>query len=134
MDERRIQSNGTQVVAAVIRRDNLYLLCQRPEGKRHSLLWEFPGGKVEPGESIFEATKRELAEELGVTAMGVGTVLLSSVDPASGYSINFVDVTIAGEPHAIEHADLKWVSLPEARNLLLAPSDRAFVEHMTRLE
>ena len=55
-----------RVLATVIRRDGRLLVCQRPSHKRHGGLWEFPGGKVEPGESDLAASRRELAEELGV--------------------------------------------------------------------
>jgi 8-oxo-dGTP pyrophosphatase MutT (NUDIX family) len=53
------------VLAAVIRRQDRYLVCRRPAHKRHGGLWEFPGGKLEPGETLLEAARRELREELG---------------------------------------------------------------------
>jgi 8-oxo-dGTP diphosphatase len=57
------------VVAAVIECDGQVLIGQRPAGKRHGLKWEFPGGKVEPGEAPEEALRRELEEELGIQAV-----------------------------------------------------------------
>ena len=60
------------VVAAVISRGNLYLLCQRPAGKPHAGLWEFPGGKVRDGETYAAALERELSEELGLRVASVG--------------------------------------------------------------
>ena len=59
----------TTVVAAVIERDGQVLIGQRPAGKRHGLKWEFPGGKVEPGEAAEAALRRELEEELGIQAV-----------------------------------------------------------------
>ena len=59
----------TTVVAAVIERDGQVLIGQRPAGKRHGLKWEFPGGKVEPGEAPEDALRRELEEELGIQAV-----------------------------------------------------------------
>ena len=56
------------VVAAVIERDGMILICQRKAGQKHALKWEFPGGKVEPGETPAEAIGRELEEELGIRA------------------------------------------------------------------
>lgn len=56
------------VVAALIERDGQVLICQRKKGHRHELKWEFPGGKVEPGESPPQALERELEEELGIRA------------------------------------------------------------------
>src|SRR5690606_20769929 len=61
-----------RVLAAVIRRDGRWLVCRRPAHKRHGGLWEFPGGKLEPGESLLEAATRELEEELAVRVTGVG--------------------------------------------------------------
>ena len=57
-----------QVVAALIEQDGKILACQRRRGQRFELLWEFPGGKIEPGESPEQALVRELREELGVSA------------------------------------------------------------------
>jgi len=56
------------VVAGVVWKDGLFLAVERPEGKAHAGWWEFPGGKVEPGESLEDALIRELKEELGFTA------------------------------------------------------------------
>ena len=57
----------TEVVAALLRQDGKFLICQRPAHKARGLLWEFPGGKVEPGETMAQALARECREELGVT-------------------------------------------------------------------
>jgi 8-oxo-dGTP diphosphatase len=57
-----------RVVAALIEADGMLLVCQRRRGDRFELLWEFPGGKVEPGEGLSQALARELSEELGVDA------------------------------------------------------------------
>ncbi|SRR5258706_2604357 len=56
------------VVAAVIERQGMVLICQRKAGQKHALKWEFPGGKVEPGETPIAAIRRELEEELGIRA------------------------------------------------------------------
>lgn len=117
-----------RVLAAVIRRGERYLLCQRPRHKRHGGLWEFPGGKFEPGESLLRAARRELAEELALHAEVVGDVVFRSHDPGSAFVIEFVPVEVSGEPRTLEHEAVAWATLPEAAILTLAPSDRAFVE------
>jgi mutator protein MutT len=117
-----------RVLAAVIRRDDRWLLCRRPAHKRHGGLWEFPGGKLEPGESLLDAARRELAEELGVRAMRVGDVRFARRDPGSVFVIEFVDVEIDGEPAALEHDEVRWVDAAELAALDLAPSDRAFAD------
>src|SRR5580704_2018294 len=63
------QKPDLTVVAALITRDSKLLVCQRRHDDTHALQWEFPGGKVEPGESPSQALKRELREELGVDAV-----------------------------------------------------------------
>lgn len=120
----------TRVLAAVIHRDRDYLVCQRAEHKRHGGLWEFPGGKMEAGESHFEAARRELAEELGVRVLSVGSAIFSVADPGLEFLIEFVPTTIDGSPKCLEHMDLRWISLPDLPSLDLAPSDRRFVEFL----
>jgi mutator protein MutT len=120
-------STTIRVLAAVIERGDTRLLCQRSDGRRHGGCWEFPGGKLEPGESHADAALRELMEELGVRAVEVGAVLHSVHDEGSPYIIDFVAVRIDGEPEPLEHAALRWTTLEEALALPLAPADRAFV-------
>src|SRR3954467_5139991 len=95
----------TSVLAAVIERDGKYLVCQRPPHKRHGSLWEFPGGKVEAGETHFEAARRELAEELDVDVLTVSSVIFSIADPGSDFLIEFAPTTIHGSPRCLEHMD-----------------------------
>ncbi len=116
----------TRVVAAVIEREGRLLLCRRPAGKRHAGLWEFPGGKLLPGESIPEAARRELAEELAVEVLAVGERLFELPDPGSPFVVEFHPVEIAGEPVALEHEALIWVEPRDLAGMDLAPSDRAF--------
>ena len=118
------------VLAAVIRRNEKYLICQRPVHKRHGGLWEFPGGKLEPGETYVDAAKRELAEELGVEALTVGSPLFSIADPGSEFLIEFVPTEIVGEPQCLEHIDLKWPPVEQLSSFQLAPSDQRFVEFL----
>lgn len=118
----------TRVIAAVVSRGDKLLVCQRPYEKRYGGLWEFPGGKCEPGESITAAARRELREELGVEVMDVGQEELTVHDPHSPYLIIFAPVSIAGEPVCHEHIELRWVPLREILHLPLAPSDRRYVE------
>lgn len=119
-----------RVVAAVVSRGDRLLVCQRPPHKRHGGLWEFPGGKCEPGESDADAASRELREELGVEVLEVGSEDFAIADPDSPFLIAFVPVTIAGEPTCHEHTALAWGTPAELAALPLAPSDRWYVEHL----
>lgn len=122
-----MDANAIRVVAAVVERDGRLLLCRRPAGKRHAGLWEFPGGKLHPGETVEDAVRRELAEELGVEVLAVGERLLAVPDPGSAFLVELYPVKISGEPQALEHEALGWFKPEELAGLELAPSDRAFV-------
>jgi 8-oxo-dGTP diphosphatase len=115
-----------RVVAAVIERDVKFLICRRPADKRHGGLWEFPGGKLEPGETAQAAAHRELAEELGVRVRSCGEQRFAVNDPDSNFVIEFHPVEIDGNPACLEHSALAWVSVPDMLLMDLAPSDRRF--------
>ena len=119
-----------RVIACVVSRNNELLVCQRPLSKRHGGLWEFPGGKVEPGESDVDAARRELREELGVELNGASLTRFAIADPNSAFVIAFLPVTIDGEPSCIEHTNLRWGTPAALATLPLAPSDRAFVDFL----
>jgi mutator protein MutT len=124
---------SVRVVAAVVRRYGRLLVCQRPAHKRHGGLWEFPGGKLEPGESVFDGARRELAEELRVTVRTVDEAPeLSVADPGSEFVIEFHGAEIDGDPRCIEHTSLAWVTPEQLLTLPLAPSDREFALHLQR--
>jgi len=116
-----------RVVAAVVAREGRCLVCERPAHKRHGGLWEFPGGKLEPGEDILAAARRELHEELGVEVTEVGPALAAFQDPGSPFRIEFHPVAIQGEPACLEHARLLWLPPGDLAALPLAPTDRRFV-------
>ena len=117
---------GVRVVAAVVVRDGRLLLGRRPDEKRHGGLWEFPGGKLDPGEGATEAAHRELAEELALRVTHVGDRLLAVEDEASPFVIEFYAVTVTGEPEALEHTSIGWFTPTELQTMPLAPADARF--------
>jgi 8-oxo-dGTP diphosphatase len=127
-----VEGPVVRVLAAVIERQGRYLVCLRPRDKRHGGLWEFPGGKLEPGESLHHAGARELREELGVEPVAYGPELFSHREAGSPFQIEFVSVEIAREPKALEHDQLQWATLKELQAMPLAPSDRAFAQQLRR--
>lgn len=120
------------VVAAVIEKDGTYLVCRRPMHKRHGGFWEFPGGKLEGDESLLDAARRELSEELGLHVSSDSGLCFSMLDEASGYMINFVRVQAEGEPSLLEHTELAWCTAQELLKIDLAPSDKQFVEYLNK--
>jgi len=113
------------VVGAVIVADGLVLCAQRgPHGNLPGM-WEFPGGKVEAGETRKAALQREIAEELACT-VDVGREVMTTT-----YLYDFGEVTlttfycslIEGTPRLTEHASLRWLPIDELRQLAWAPAD-----------
>lgn len=116
----------TEVVAGLIREGDRILICQRPAGKARGLLWEFPGGKVEAGESKEAALIRECREELGVT-LEVGKVYaeLTYEYPDVTVRLTLFEARIAeGVPRRIEHADVKWIKPEEITEYPFCPADK----------
>ena len=114
------------VVAAVIRRDGKLLVGLRPPMKRHGGMWEFPGGKLDEGETLASAARRELREELDLEVVAVGETRLVVRDPGSPFAIHFVEVEVQGTPIPHEHAELRWCSPEELTGMRLAPADLHF--------
>ncbi len=120
-----------RVVACIIERHGRLLVCQRPVRKRHGGLWEFPGGKLEEGETALDGARRELGEELDLKVSRVWPVEFAMVDPGSEFRIEFVPAEAEGEPRCIEHTRIAWVEEARLLELPLAPSDLAYVRFRT---
>ena len=115
----------TEVVAALIWQDDKFMICQRPAHKARGLLWEFVGGKVEPGETKEQALIRECKEELAVT-LSVGDVFMDVVHeyPDLTVHLTLFNATIdEGEPQKLEHNDIKWITPSEIQNYDFCPAD-----------
>lgn len=121
-----------RVVCALIERGGLVLAAQRPMGKSQALLWEFPGGKIEEGEAPEAALAREIREELHVEIV-VGERLPDAFHDYGKFAITLVPFVASlrdgGEPHAAEHAALRWCAPEELRSLDWAPADVPIVEN-----
>ena len=121
-----------QVVGAAIVAGDRVLVAQRSGGP-YDACWEFPGGKVEPGESDLSALVREIGEELGVviaTQAFLGEVLLDGVVGGGAPGASTLRVwwaTVQGEPVAHEHAALRWVAVGELDELAWIPADRPLI-------
>ena len=101
----------TEVVAALIWRDGEFLICQRPAHKARGFLWEFVGGKVEPGETREAALIRECREELDIT-LSVGDIFMEvdHVYPDITVHLTLFNAAIAsGTPKMLEHNDIQWI-------------------------
>ena len=115
----------TDVVAALIWKDGRFMICQRPEYKARPLLWEYVGGKVEPGETKEAALVRECREELGIT-VSVGSVFTEvlHIYPDITIRLTLFHASIAeGEPRLLEHRDLRWILPSEIPCYPFCPAD-----------
>ena len=122
--------NVIEVVAALIWCGNKFMICQRPANKARALLWEFVGGKVEPGESKEQALARECKEELNIM-LSVGDVFMDVMHeyPDVTVHLTLFNATISdGEPQKLEHNDIKWIAPSEIPNYEFCPADVEILE------
>ena len=124
----------TEVVAALIRDTDRFLICQRPAHKARGMLWEFVGGKVEPGESREEALIRECREELAIT-IRVGNIFMEVTHTYPDLTIHLTvfnaEIT-AGGPRKLEHNDLRWITADELDRYAFCPADQSIVEKLRK--
>ena len=122
----------TEVVAALIWDGDRFMICQRPAQKARGLLWEFVGGKVEPGETKEAALIRECREELAVT-VSVGDVFMEVVHeyPDITVQLTLFHARIAeGEPQKLEHNDIRWITPAEIPQYDFCPADVEILERI----
>ena len=129
-----MNGNITEVVAALIWDGDQFMICQRPAHKARGLLWEFVGGKVEPGETGEQAPIRECREELAVT-LRVGGVFIKVVHeyPDITIRLTLFHGTIAeGEPRMLEHNDIRWITPAEIPQYDFCPADAEILERIVK--
>ena len=123
----------TEVAAALIWEGEKFMICQRPANKARGLLWEFVGGKVEPGETKRQALVRECREELAVT-VSVGDVFMEVIHeyPDITVRLTLFNATIAeGTPKMLEHTDIKWITPSEIPNYAFCPADEEILKKLS---
>ena len=122
----------TEVVAALIWDGNKFMICQRPANKARGMLWEFVGGKVEPGETKQQALIRECQEELAIT-LSVGDEFMTVVHeyPDITVRLTLFHATIAeGVPQKLEHNDIQWITVDQIPNYEFCPADVEILERI----
>ena len=116
----------TEVVAALIWDGDKFLACQRPAHKARGLLWEFVGGKVEPGETKQQALIRECREELAVE-LSVGDVFMEVLHEYPDITVRltlFHAGIVAGTPQKLEHNDIVWLHPRDIPGYEFCPADK----------
>lgn len=126
----------TDVVAALIWQEGKFLVCQRPENKKRGLLWEFVGGKTEPGETFEEALIRECREELDIT-VSVGKIFMQLIHeyPDLTVRLTLFEATIAeGTPKLLEHHAMAWIFPSEIPNYDFTPADKQILKRLLQAQ
>lgn len=122
----------TEVVAALIRDGDRFLVCQRPAHKARGLLWEFVGGKVEPGETKEAALIRECREELDIE-LAVDGLFMEVVHEYPDLSVRlslFNARIVSGTPALLEHVALRWITPEQTDELPFCPADVVLLEQI----
>ena len=119
----------TEVVAALIWDRDKFMIYQRPAHKARGLLWEFVGGKVEPGETKEQALIRECQEELAVT-LDVGGIFMDVVHRYPDLTVHLTLFHAAireGVPQKLEHNDIRWITVDEINLYDFCPADEGIL-------
>ena len=125
----------TEVVAALIWDQDKFMICQRPPHKTRGLLWEFVGGKVEPGETKEQALIRECQEELAVT-LDVGEIFMDVVHeyPDLTVHLTLFNASIRkGTPQKLEHNDIRWITVDRIDQYEFCPADTIILQKLKQL-
>ncbi len=123
----------TVVTAAVVERDDRFLLTRRLRGAHLEGLWEFPGGKCEPGESLEVALLREMREELDVDVEIRGELFATGHAYSDRHvALHFFRCTLKGEPRPLLGQEMRWVPRAELAGLPFPPADAELIARLTR--
>lgn len=120
------------VVAAVIERDDTFLVTRRPEGTHLAGLWEFPGGKINPPESHGDALRREIREELDA-AVDVHELMFEVTHCYDDRTVAlyFYRCTLSGTPRPALGQEMRWAARSELRSLGFPPADEDLITRLT---
>lgn len=121
------------VLAAIVEREGRLLVTRRLEGTHLAGLWEFPGGKCDPGETHEACLARELSEELGVTSsIGPEMLTVEHAYPERTVRLHFRTCTIAGDPRPLLGQEIKWVERSDLASLEFPDADRELIDMLSR--
>ena len=132
METKKKRANWVPVVTGILRKGEHIMVGLRPEGKNLAGQWEFPGGKMEVGESPESALKRELQEELSIEAE-IGEIRLVSSHNygETGIILLFYEIRFwKGEPKPVHHSELRWIEPEKLRTLDIPDANRKLLDQI----
>lgn len=127
--------NVIEVVGAIIKDGDKYLIGQRPAHKSQGGLWEFMGGKIEPGETPEEALKRECLEELALEIENeriIDSVVHEYPEKTIRLTLSECNPKNGSVPQALEHQEIRWVTVDQMGMLEFAPADQELIDKLFR--
>ena len=122
-----------KVAVGILSRDGKILVCQRKRGSRYALEWEFPGGKLEPGESVLDCLQRELREELSLSIDGADRTEIQSsyYDDGGEFEVAYCFVSkFSGEPKNNVFEEIRWIRIAELDTLDILEGNKPFVARL----
>ena len=123
----------TEVAVGILRKKNQILICQRKKHGRYGLKWEFPGGKLEPGETVEQCLRRELREELSIDIHSIEHVetLAAYYEDGGMFNVSYCFVSgFDGEPYNNVFEQIRWVTIDELNKMDLLEGNKPFVEKL----
>jgi mutator protein MutT len=119
-----------RAAVAILQENGRLLVCQRKKGSRYELKWEFPGGKVESGETVTECVKRELREELSIDVETIGLTKsqMNHFEDGGVFEVTYCFVKrFHGRPVNNAFEAIRWVTLSELRSMDILEGNKSFV-------
>ncbi|MGD0591619.1 MAG: (deoxy)nucleoside triphosphate pyrophosphohydrolase [Bacteroidota bacterium] len=124
----------TEVAVGILRKNGKILICQRKRGGRYELKWEFPGGKLENGETTEQCLRRELREELTIEIHSIERIQIQAAYYEDGGIFNVAYCSLSGfegEPQNNVFEQIRWVTVDELKQMDMLDGNRPFVAKLT---
>jgi 8-oxo-dGTP diphosphatase len=127
----------TEVAVGILRNNGKILICQRKKGGRYEFKWEFPGGKLENGETAEQCLRRELREELSIEIHSIERIQVQAAYYQDGgmFNVSYCFLSgFEGDPQNNVFEQIRWVTMDDLKNMDLLDGNKLFVANLTQEE